>query len=255
MLIRISLIIAILAGLAVGGLNFVKVKEKITTLQANLAEQTKGRQVAEEDARVTHKELDKTTADLKTTRQTLETTTAEKAKAEQEAAAQAKRADKLNDDLNKTRTERDNAQSELAAYVATGLKPEQIVNINKQFNSLQETLSGAQEENKLLGQRIKRLENELALYKVEDYHVPLPASLKGTVLAADPKWNFVVVSVGEDQGVLPQGELLVNRNGKLVAKIKVSTVRKDRCIANVMPGWQLGEVLEGDQVIPAYPAS
>ena len=36
MLIRISLIVAIVAGLAVGVLNFVKVKEKITTLQANL---------------------------------------------------------------------------------------------------------------------------------------------------------------------------------------------------------------------------
>ena len=34
MLTRISLIVAILAGLAVAGLNFVKVKEKITTLMA-----------------------------------------------------------------------------------------------------------------------------------------------------------------------------------------------------------------------------
>ena len=33
MLIRISLIVAIIAGLAVGALNFVYVKEKITTLQ------------------------------------------------------------------------------------------------------------------------------------------------------------------------------------------------------------------------------
>ena len=43
MLIRISLIVAIIAGLAVGVLNFVKVKEKITTLQANLKTETDGR--------------------------------------------------------------------------------------------------------------------------------------------------------------------------------------------------------------------
>ena len=35
MLIRISLIVAIVVGLAVGVLNFVYVKEKITTLQTN----------------------------------------------------------------------------------------------------------------------------------------------------------------------------------------------------------------------------
>ena len=40
MLMRISLIVAIIAGLAVGGLNFVKVKEKITTLQADLDRET-----------------------------------------------------------------------------------------------------------------------------------------------------------------------------------------------------------------------
>jgi hypothetical protein len=49
--------------------------------------------------------------------------------------------------------------------------------------------------------------------------------------------------------------LLVNRNGKLVAKVKVRSVQKDRAVANVMPGWQLGEVMEGDQVTPAHPAS
>jgi hypothetical protein len=85
--------------------------------------------------------------------------------------------------------------------------------------------------------------------------VYLPASLKGKVLVSDPKWNFVLLDVGEDKGVLERGELLVNRNGKLVAKVVVSRVQKDRCIANVLPGWELGEVMEGDLVIPAHPAS
>ena len=40
MLIRISLIVALVAGLAVGVLNFVYVKEKITTLQTNLKTET-----------------------------------------------------------------------------------------------------------------------------------------------------------------------------------------------------------------------
>ena len=71
----------------------------------------------------------------------------------------------------------------------------------------------------------------------------------------DPKWKFVVLNVGEDQGLLKDGELLVNRDGRLVAKVRVSSVQKDRSVANVMPGWELGEVLEGDQVIPAYPES
>ena len=37
MLIRISLIVAIVAGLAIGALNFIVVRDKITTLQTDLA--------------------------------------------------------------------------------------------------------------------------------------------------------------------------------------------------------------------------
>lgn len=255
MLIRISLIIAIIAGLAVGTLNFVMVKEKITTLQANLKEQTEGRQKAETELAKTKKDLAGTKAELATTKQNLESTTAERDKLSTDLAALTKRADKLTEDLNKTRTERDAAQAELAAYKATELKPEQIVAINKQYKGLQEKIRGLEEEGKLLGQKIKRLANELAVYKTTEYIVELPAGLRGQVLVADPKWNFVVLNVGEDQGVLEYGELLVNRNGKLVAKVKVRSVQKDRCIANVLPGWQLGDVMEGDQVIPAHPAS
>jgi hypothetical protein len=79
--------------------------------------------------------------------------------------------------------------------------------------------------------------------------------LRGKVLVADPKWEFVVLDIGEDGGAKVNGELLVSRNGRLVAKIIIRDVQKDRAIANLMPGWKLGDVSEGDQVIPAHPAS
>lgn len=252
---RICLIVAIIAGLAVGILNFIYVKEKITTLQANLKTETEAHQKFEKDYRVTKKDLDKTTAELKQTKTTLEATTAAKDKAEADLVAQTKRADKLNEDLTKTRQERDSAQADLAAYKATGVTPQQIVGMNAKVKDLQDNLAVAGTENKVLLQELRKVKTELAVYRDPNFFVPLPAGLKGKVLVADPKWNFVVLSVGEDQGVLERGELLVNRNGKLVAKVVVRSVQKDRCIANVLPGWELGEVMEGDQVIPAHPAS
>ena len=169
--------------------------------------------------------------------------------------AQTKRADKLNEDLTKTREERDTAQADLAAYKGTGRTPQQILSMNQDLKNLQDNLATASTENKIFMQKIKKLETELAVYKDPTFFVVLPAGLKGKVLVADPKWNFVVLNVGEDQGILERGELLVNRNGKLVAKVIVRSVKKDSCIANVVPGWELGEVMEGDQVIPAHPAS
>ncbi len=256
MLIRISLIVAIIAGLAVGALNFTKLKEKIVTLQTNLKTEIGLKETALRDLASTRSDLKKTEGKLKQTETMLAATTEERDTALKNLDTKTKLADKLKTDLDKTTKDLDDARGELAAYTGTGLKPEEIIAINKQYKGLQDQLA----EGKLVitsqGKQIQRLTNELAVYRSgEDYKVRLPAGLKGKVLVMDPKWNFVVLNVGEDQGVLEHGELLVNRNGRLVAKVRIRSVQKDRCIANIMPGWQLGDVLEGDLVIPAYPAS
>ena len=255
MLMRISLIVAIVAGLAVGVLNFLQVKEKITTLQANLATETAEHQKYLGLYKTTKSDLDKTTAELTQTKTTLEATTTAKDNAEAALAALTKKADKLTEDLTKTRQERDTAQQELAAYRATGVSPQQILSMNAERKRLEDNLAVAEEENKILTRELKKTKTELAVYVDPTFVIPLPPGLRGKVLVADPKWNFVVLNVGEDQGVLERSELLVNRNGKLVAKVVVRGVQKDRCIANVLPGWELGEVMEGDVVIPAHPAS
>src|SRR6266478_6837996 len=102
MLIRISLVFAILAGLAVGILNFTQVKDKITTLQVNLKNETDAKVKALTELASTKKDLDKTTAELKQTKTTLEATTKERDNAVAQLTEATKRADKLNDDLNKT---------------------------------------------------------------------------------------------------------------------------------------------------------
>jgi hypothetical protein len=255
MLLRICLIIALLGAAAAAGLNMFMMKPKIITLHDNWKKEEGLHQQFERDFRVTKSNLDKTNAVLKQTIATLEATTADKEKALADLSAANKRADKLNDDLTKARQERDDAQNTLAAYEATGFKPQQIVTMGRQFNTMKENLAAADSENKILLQNIKKLDNRLAKYETPEKPVLLPAQLSGKIMVADPKWNFVVLNIGENQGVLEDGEMLVNRNGKLVAKIKVQSVQKDRSIANVMPGWGLGDIIEGDQVIPAHPAS
>jgi len=247
--------LAILAGLTVGGLNVVKVKEKITTLQKEYKDESDAHKKFETSYNRTKAELNATNAVLKQTQTELTATKEERDTAASKAASEAKRADKLSEDLTKTRGERDTAQQELARYVATGRTPEQIIAFNKSLKTLEDAKDTVDTENRTLLSKVKRLQNELARYQPDAPPVLLPASLTGKVLVSDPKWNFVILNVGENQEVVERAELLVHRNGKLVAKVIVSSVQKDRCVANVMPGWERGEVFEGDQVIPAHPAS
>ena len=58
-----------------------------------------------------------------------------------------------------------------------------------------------------------------------------------------------MLDFGAKEGALPNGVMMVSRDSKLVAKIKISSVEQERCIANIMPGWKLTDVMEGDLVI------
>jgi hypothetical protein len=256
MLIRISLIVAILAALAAGTVNVVLVKDKISTLVTDRDTQRDGKVKAEGEREKAKKDLTKAEKDLTQANQDLTDAKAEDAKAVATAAAQQKRADDLSDKLAKTTSDRDDAQAKLAAYVAAGYTADQVGKLGHSLKEAQDAIEVANEEKVVLVRRVARLTDELVRLKgTEEYVVKLRADLRGKILVVDPKWDFVVLNIGQDQGVLEDGELLVSRDGKLVAKVIVRSVEKDRCIANVVPGWKLGEVIEGDEVTPAHPAS
>ena len=251
-MLRISIVIAIIAGLAVAGLNFVMVKEKIETTEKHRAEEQSAKEKAQSELASTKKDLDKTTADLKRTQENLATAESQRDKAQAEVASLNRKATDLTEKLAKTTQERDTAQSDLAAYKATGLTPAQIVNFDKQIKQLQENIEVGAKENDLLNRKLNKLQAAYDELTKPDWHPPLlPAGLRGKVVVCDPKWDFLVLNVVEDQGVLEKGEVLVSRYGKLVAKLSVRMVEKGQCIANVLPEWKLGEVQEGDAIFPA----
>jgi hypothetical protein len=255
MLIRISLILAIVAALAVAGLNFTMVKNKVTTLQNNYVTTSNTLVTTEKTLKKTKTDLEKTSAQLTQTNNALVAAVSERDKAISDADAATRRAADLTENLNTTKKTLSDAQDELAIYHQSGYTGAQVLQFAKQIKDLQDNLAGSHDENKLLSDKLAKLQYQLDKYIGKIKIVYLPPTLKGKILVSDPKWDFVVLDIGEAQGVKQDGELLVSRNGKLVAKVVVRSLQKDRSIANVMPGWKLGEVMEGDQVIPAHPES
>jgi hypothetical protein len=255
MLMRISLIVAILAALGAGTLNVLQVRDKINTLISQRDDYHTNLTKTQDTLKTTQKNLDTTQKNLDQTKQQLTASQAAQKKAEDTAAAETKRAADLTTSLAKATQDRDTAQANLAAYTATGKSPAEILQLVALIAQDKATIAAINDEKAVLTRSVARLKNELAKYTGPDLTVKLRADLKGKVVVVDPKWDFVVLDIGDDQGLLENGELLVSRDGKLVAKVIVRTVEKDRSIANIMPGWKLGEVFEGDQVTPANPAS
>jgi DNA repair exonuclease SbcCD ATPase subunit len=254
MLLRISLIVAIIAGLGAGVVSYLA-NEQVKLLSAQRNEQHDAK-VSEITAHgKTKNELKKTTAELATTVQELTDTKGERDKAVARAEKQSQRADELSDKLAKATDERDQAQNMLASYKATDLTPEQIITLNKTLKAANAQIMVINGEKGILARELAKKTAELQRIIGDDPTVKLRSDLKGKIVVVDPKWDFVVLNIGDEQGVIQDGELLVSRGGKLVAKVVIRSVQKDRCIANVIPGWKLGEMIEGDDVTPAHPAS
>ena len=168
--IRICLFLALLAALAVGVVNVVFVKDKINVLVTDRDTQRNGRITAEGERDRTKKELAATKKDLDQSKQDLAASNAERDKAIATATAQTKRADDLSDKLAKTAADRDQAQTELAAYKATGISADQVGKLNTTLKNTREALEVANEEKLVLLHTVTRLTNELAKYHRQRIH-------------------------------------------------------------------------------------
>ena len=255
MLLRISLIVAILAGLGAGGLGYYEATNQIPALTAQRDSENSAKKDALGKLATTEKNLKKTQSDLASTQQELSDTKGERDKAVARAEAQSKRADELSDKLAKATQERDDAQNQLASYKATDLTPDQIVKLSKSLKDANGQIAVINSEKAVLGRQLAKANMDLERLRGNVHDVLLRSDLTGKVVVVDPKWDFVVLNIGDEQGVIQDGEMLVSRNGKLVAKVVIRSVQKDRCVANIVPGWKLGEMIEGDDVTPAHPAS
>jgi hypothetical protein len=95
---------------------------------------------------------------------------------------------------------------------------------------LEKVKQGASEEQAKAAEKIRGLESKMAQM------VPKPAPPAGKsgedkqlptgeVVAFNEGWNFVVVNMGDKQGVTPESKLMVQRGGKVMARLEITEVQ------------------------------
>jgi hypothetical protein len=252
MLLRIFLILAILAGIGVIAVSQLKIKPHIQGIVDERDTNKKNWQREETTRKQKEKELAATKTTLDSTKKTLDETQTQLTSTKGQLDAEQKRANDLQTNLAKSRDELKGARQDLEAWRLLGIPVEQVRAVIVSEKKLRAANEALEEEKKLISNNLVKVKQQLEEYIGDkDIDPPLPTGLKGTVLVVDPKWNFVVLNIGEKQGVVPRGVLLVSRNSKLIGKVRVQSIQGDRSIANVMPGWKLGEIMEGDEVLYA----
>jgi len=128
----------------------------------------------------------------------------------------------------------DNIEQHLASMKQT--KEERIEKIDE-LDTLIAAAEKSIEENKAeLARQVKR--EEARLLKINR------SALEAVITGVQQDWGFLVIGAGSNQGFTPTSTLLVKRDGRLIGKVRPSSIEPNQTIAEIIfpslaPGVQL----------------
>ena len=131
--------------------------------------------------------------------------------------------------------------------------------LQTQLEDTRKQLDSAEREKQLLSEKIRTTEDRATGTNAPPKRraaIGRPG-VRGTVLAVNQAYNFVVLSLGGRQGVEANTEMLVLRGGSLIGRIRVSSVEPATAIGDIV-GSSLArgvQVQPGDTVIYAGTSS
>jgi hypothetical protein len=117
-------------------------------------------------------------------------------------------------------------------------------------------LEAAEQEKSILADKVKAAQDQVTAMQEEkkrrDAGTNTPG-VHGTVLAVNQAYNFVVLGIGEHEGVVPNSEMLVLRAGSMIGKIRISSVEPTTSIGDIVTSTlpRGVEVQPGDTVVYA----
>jgi cell shape-determining protein MreC len=215
--------------------------------QVKFAEVRKSAADSERVAGQVRTQLSKANADLKTASQNLASAVAEK--------------DQLTSKLSGTQTELEKSKGQVAQLTNDRTSLEAQVtqltaDLQAKTQELEQKSSGggssgpgeapSDQQAQLAEQQtlISKLQGDLdstrsqlaALTKEKQDRVQqkMRNGLEGRILAVNPAWNFVVLSLGDKNGVVNNAELLVKRGSQLIGKVRVTSVEPSTSIADIV---------------------
>ena len=166
-------------------------------------------------------------------------------------------------------TQKDSIISQQKADLAA--KDDQIAKLGAETSSTNKTDSSKLEEIKRENDELKILtssqqaklkstESQLATLRERESQrrsKMMRSGLEGTILAVNFSWNFVVISLGDRNGVVNNAEMLINRGSQLLGKVRITSVEPSTSIADIVANSvRSGTTVQpGDTVIYRGPGS
>jgi myosin heavy subunit len=208
-------------------------------------------------------QLAKTESDLKTAQKNQDTAVAEKDQVTSKLSGAVSELEKTKGQVAALGTEKTSLEAQVTQLTADLQAKTQELQQKGTAGSSARPEPSSDQEAQLAEQQtlITKLQSELdssrsqlsvlAKEKQDRLHQRMRNGLEGRILAVNPAWNFVVLSLGDKNGVVSNAELLVKRGTQLIGKVRVTSVEPSTSIADIVANSvpQGAAISPGDNVI------
>jgi len=235
---KVLLYASIAVTLATTALGFIN-KGKLTDTKDKLA-------TAEQAAKEKATAGEKAQQEIKAAKESLQTANDEKDKAEAQTTT-------LKADLEKNKTQVADLTTQIAAKTASvtemeakvkeaeaklaaansggvaapaGPSPEQQAKMQEQ-ETLITKLQADLDSSRTQLEALRKKDSDRTALKMRN-------GLEGRILAVNQAWNFVVLNLGDKNGVVGNAEMLIKRGNQLVGKVRVTSVEPSTSIADIV---------------------
>lgn len=209
---------------------YEKMKAPLKRLAVAADNQRVDLQNTKEELARTEEDLEQTKATLAQTRSDLQQARSQIANLQEEMAIKER-------ELASARGRIDSLENEKVALQV------EIDDLNTRLVESEESMRDLQDELAALEAVIARMEGELGNQQ------RIPKGLTGRVILVNPYWNFVILDIGSEEGLSEQSEMLIHRGEELVGKVRVTNVKEQLAVAEVITDWEREPVQEGDYVL------
>jgi hypothetical protein len=232
-LIGLSALVLFAAGIF-GALNVTKVK----TLRSTVADAVAARDRAEHDRTKQVKEL-----------KARESAIAEQAKLGEREGKTGAAESQLTQILNEKTQLETKLQDKEAEILALQKQIEEkqpasvnpgapsTVELQAQLDDARQQLDGAEREKSLLSEKLQSVKERSSQLEDEKKRRAVArgkVGVRGTVLAVNQAYNFVVLNLGGRNGVEAHSEMLLVRDGTFIGKIRISSVEPATAIGDII---------------------
>ncbi|HXX42901.1 MAG TPA: hypothetical protein VEI58_11635 [Chthoniobacterales bacterium] len=233
-LIGLSILFLAIAGMF-GLLNTTKVK----SLRSTVADVSAARDSAERRRAQREKEIKGREEAIAAERAKIADTENRVASAEAELVKMQTEKTELQSKLQANDTEIANLQKQVDEAKPGSANPgaPSSVELQAQLDDARRQLEDAEREKSFLSEKLQSIQvrsSQLEEEKKRRIAASGKVGVRGTVLAVNQAYNFVVLNLGGRQGVEPNSEMLVLRDGSFIGKIRISSVEPATAIGDII---------------------